>query len=298
MEHTVSKYGLKEGAEEFPLMVVLGYIYKCNANCPNCPYNYSSIRNDREIKEMPWNVFNRVVDEAAPYKAYLRMTGGGEPFLHSDIAAQVEHAVTKGCGVGIITNGSKSVNEVLGVASAVEFSVDAGTKEDYHRARPGLSWHTLNINVDEAVKNKGNTKIVASVINQKGIDVDAAVKYWEKIVDVVQVRKFLTWGYNEDNSADATPYLPPEKTVPCPWLFERIYVDASGEITYCNANINLDNAFANIKDRTIKEAWRGPEMEKLRELHVHGRGAEFPMCGKCPDWQYRSWTHNYWKLMK
>ena len=21
------------------------------------------------------------------------------------------------------------------------------------------------------------------------------------------------------------------------------------------------------------------------------------MCAECPDWQYRSWTHNYWKSL-
>ena len=31
-------YGLRRGAEEFPLMVVLSIIYPCNYGCPNCPY--------------------------------------------------------------------------------------------------------------------------------------------------------------------------------------------------------------------------------------------------------------------
>ena len=33
-----SPYGLRPGAEEFPLMVVLSIIYLCNLGCPNYPY--------------------------------------------------------------------------------------------------------------------------------------------------------------------------------------------------------------------------------------------------------------------
>jgi len=299
MKHTVEEYGLRPGAEEFPLMVVLGYVYKCNANCPNCPYNHSQIRKGYKGKEfMPVEVFNRIADEAGPYGSVIRFTGGGEPLLHPEIFNNIEYAKSKGCKTSVITNGSKSVLPMMGVSDGVEFSVDAGTEEDYKTARPGLSWDKLNANAEEARKNQQGTKIIASVINQKGIDVEKAKEYWKDKVDVVQIRKFLTWGYNEDNSADDTPYLPPEKTVPCPWLFERIYVDAHGDVTYCNANINLDNAFANIKDRTIKEIWTGEEMTELRNKHISGKGHEFPMCQRCPDWQFRSWTHNYWKLVK
>ena len=36
--HPEKKYGLRAGAEEFPLMIVISIIYPCNYGCPNCPY--------------------------------------------------------------------------------------------------------------------------------------------------------------------------------------------------------------------------------------------------------------------
>ena len=33
-----TEYGLRPGAEEFPLMVVISVIYPCNLGCPFCPY--------------------------------------------------------------------------------------------------------------------------------------------------------------------------------------------------------------------------------------------------------------------
>ena len=35
---TGKEYGLRPGAEEFPLMVVIAVIYPCNFGCPMCPY--------------------------------------------------------------------------------------------------------------------------------------------------------------------------------------------------------------------------------------------------------------------
>ncbi len=41
---TEPSYGLRRGAEEFPLMVVLSIIYPCNFGCPNCPYTDCELR--------------------------------------------------------------------------------------------------------------------------------------------------------------------------------------------------------------------------------------------------------------
>jgi radical SAM protein with 4Fe4S-binding SPASM domain len=128
--------------------------------------------------------------------------------------------------------------------------------------------------------------------------VDQAKAYWEKRVDKVQIRKFLTWGYNENHSADDSPYLPPEERLPCPWLFERLNVDSRGDVTLCGEDIAFTCKFANIMERSIQEIWHGPEFTRFRELHLARKGHDIPICAACPDWQYRSWNYNYWKVLK
>lgn len=73
---------------------------------------------------------------------------------------------------------------------------------------------------------------MCSIINQEGVDVVAAEQYWSPRVDKVQIRKYLTCDYNEDLSADSSPYLPPEERIPCPWLFERLNIDSRGDVTH------------------------------------------------------------------
>ena len=31
---------------------------------------------------------------------------------------------------------------------------------------------------------------------------------------------------------------------------------------------------------------------------LNTKGDEIELCKNCPDWKYRSWEHNYWKIVK
>ncbi len=306
--HTQEEYGLRPEAKEFPMMLVLSFVYVCNAGCPNCPYNNSEIRETyKDAMIMSDEVFRRLADEAGPHGSLLRLSGGGEPMLHPKAVEHILYAKGKGCRIGLITNGSRFNEENLtrlisaGI-DAIEFSVDAGDAETYAIVRANLDWERLNTSVRMAVdirnRLKSPTRIVTSVINQQGVDVDKAEAHWSAIVDKVQIRKFLTWGYNEDKSADDSPYLPPEERLPCPWLFERFNVDSRGDVTLCGEDIAFTERFANVMARSIKDIWLGPEFERFRKLHLERRGHEIGICATCPDWKYRSWQYNYWKVLK
>lgn len=306
--HTQETYTVREAAREFPMMVVLSFVYVCNAQCPNCPYNNSEIRATyKDALIMPPELFRQIADECGPHGAILRISGGGEPMLHPQAVELMVYAKERGARVGLITNGSRFTEESLTALiaadlDAIEFSVDAGDAATYRLVRPGLDWDRLNANVRLAAALRerlhAGTRLIVSVINQQGVDVAAAEAHWSPLVDKVQIRKYLTWGYNEDLSADPTPYLPPEQRVPCPWLFERLNIDSRGDVTLCGEDIAFTEKFANIRDRSIKEIWNGPEFQHLRDLHLARRGSEIPICSRCPDWKYRSWQYNYWKVLR
>jgi radical SAM protein with 4Fe4S-binding SPASM domain len=306
--HTQEQYGLRKEAEDFPMMVVLSFVYVCNANCPNCPYNNSDIRSRyKDAAFMPQHIFKKIADECGEYGAYLRISGGGEPMLHPQAEELMVYAKQQGARIGLITNGSKFSKKNLTTlietgVDVIEFSVDAGDEETYRWVRPGLDWAKLNQNAHLAVEIRGRlkaqTKIIASVINQEGVDVQATEKYWSEIVDKVQVRKYLTWGYTEDKSADPSPYLRPEDRIPCPWLFERFNIDSRGDVTLCGEDIAFNEKFGNVMERTIKDIWQGSEFTYLRQKHLSGQGDEIAICSICPDWQYRSWQYNYWKVLQ
>lgn len=308
VKHTVKTFGLRPQAKEFPMMCVLSFVYICNARCPNCPYSNSDIRTKyNKARLMSPKIFKSIADQCGEYQAYIRISGGGEPMLHPQAVALMEYAKKAGAKVGLITNGSAfSENSLDRLIKAeidmIEFSVDAGDDRTYRKVRPGLNWPNLVRNVKKAVaiRNAGSseTKIIASIINQEGVAVKKAEKYWLNIVDNVQIRKFLTWGYVKNHSADSTPYLPSEDKIPCPWLFERLNIDSKGDVTICGEDIAFNESFANIQKKSIKKIWLSDKFKYFREKHLAGKGDEIAICSRCPDWKYRSWQHNYWKIIR
>src|SRR5262245_66319282 len=103
--HGADQYGLRPEASQFPMMLVLSFVYPCNALCPHCPYTNSNIRKEyRDAPHMPAATFKKIADETGRYGAYLRISGGGEPMLHPQATELLVYAKQVGCKIGLITN--------------------------------------------------------------------------------------------------------------------------------------------------------------------------------------------------
>lgn len=309
MEHTQQSYGIRPEAQEFPMMCVISFIYLCNAQCPNCPYTNSSIRSDyKDAPLMSEDTFKIIADQCGSYGAWIRISGGGEPMLHPKAVELIEYAKKVGAKVGLITNGSRFTEEntiriLKAQVDMVEFSVDAADPETYVKVRKGLNWNVLLRNIQNMVKlrneQKSATKIIASGVNQIGVNIDEVAGFWENIVDNFQKRKYLTWGINNPSkSADTIPYLPSEEFIPCPFIFERLNIDSRGNVMVCGFDIAAITNLGNIHEKSIKDIWHGEEFEFYRKKHLEGKGNQIKLCHNCPDWKYRSWKHNYWKIEK
>ncbi len=65
---------------------------------------------------MPEAIFKKIADESGPHGAYLRISGGGEPMLHPQATELLVYAKSKGCKIGLITNGSLFNERIPGAA--------------------------------------------------------------------------------------------------------------------------------------------------------------------------------------
>jgi MoaA/NifB/PqqE/SkfB family radical SAM enzyme len=317
-------YGLRAGAEEFPLMVVLSIIYPCNLGCPNCPYTdgNSEIRRfyrDRHGELFPLELWRKIADECGAYGAWMRCTGGGEPVLHPHMVDMIEYAKAKGARVWLNTNGSmfgptlklrKKLERIMAVGvDLIEFSMDAADAQTYAKVRPPhggpprdpqqwWSGHLDNVRAALQFRKqfRSPSRVVVSIIRQEDIEgkLDAAVEFWLKEVGVddVVTRKFLTW---DDNTAISSakaldPHLyadlPTGRKEPCVWPFERLNVDTLGRIALCGQDISFRTSelFPNVWEKSIKEIWQGEMFNWYRRMHLEGRGAECWPCHGCSAW--------------
>ena len=306
------QYGLRAEAANYPMMLVLSFAYPCNALCPHCPYTNSNIRKEyRDAAYMSEAIFKKIADESGPHHAYLRISGGGEPMLHPQGTELLVYAKSKGCKIGLITNGSLFTEEnsralLAANVDMIEFSVDACDPDAYGIFRKGLDWDVLLTNFKRMIElrkeMRSTSKIICSAVNQDGVDINAVEKFWveEMGADYLIKRKFLTWGgnttLNGERSADPLPYLDTEDT-PCPFIFERLNIDSRGNVMVCGYDISANTSMGTVATDSIAEIWHGPGFKFYREKHLAGKGSDIPLCRGCPDWKYRSWNHNYWKVV-
>jgi MoaA/NifB/PqqE/SkfB family radical SAM enzyme len=309
LKHVQSTYGIRPEAKKFPLMCVIAFTYACNSRCPSCPYTNSAIRASYKDRiHMSEETFKLIADQCGKYHSWIRVSGGGEPLIHPRAVPLFIYAKKAGARVGLITNGSlfseQNMRQLLSAnIDMIEFSVDAADNKTYKKVRPGLSWDKLLKTVKKivAIRNAtgASTKIIASAINQQGVDMEKAACFWEPIVDCFQKRKFLTWGINDPSqSADPEPYLPPENRIPCPFLFERLNIDTRGKVLMCGLDIAGKTNMGNVHKESIRNIWLGKKFSLYRKRHLDREGNKIALCSVCPDWKYRSWQHNYWKIVK
>lgn len=335
-----STYGLRPGAHEFPLQIIIATIYPCNLGCPLCPYTdgNSDIRkfyHDHDADLFPPELFKKIAREAAPHKAFLRCTGGGEPTLHPEMFNLIEYTKKVGSRIWLNTNGTtlgphnprtkKNLERLIDCGTdMIEFSVDAGDAETYNRVRPprqgkGSShrWERIVAAVRYAIdyrkQQKGNTRIVCSIIMDDIISgrIDEAVNFWLHDVGVDEVikRKYLTWDNNTtldlEHSADHALYAgmsEHQDLPPCVWPFERLNVDTLGRIALCGQDIafKTHDKFPNLNDQSIQEIWQGETFTKYRETHLAGRGLDIAPCSNCSAWKagVRDWNHGWLKVLR
>ena len=319
-----SGYGLRPGAEEFPLMVVISIIYPCNYGGPNCPYTdgNSEIRrfyHERDGDLFPVPLWQKLADEAGPHGAWMRCTGGGEPMLHPHMVDMIEYAKARGARVWMNTNGSmfgplpayrmKLERLLRAGIDLIEFSMDAADADTYARVRPphggpprnpGKWWNDTLSNVQAALAMRKElrvtSRIVVSIIRQEAIEgrLDEAIRFWTEDVGVDEVitRKFLSWDDNTTISLGKAldphlyEHLPAERQEPCVWPFERLNVDTLGRIALCGQDVSFRTSklFPNLHDTTIKEIWQGERFNWYRRLHLEGKGAEAWPCRGCSAW--------------
>jgi len=171
----------------------------------------------------------------------------------------------------------------------------------YERARAKLNWDRLVRNVTRTIAIRdalqAPSRIIASGIIQQGVEIDAVERFWRELgVDGFIQRKFLTWGWLDTSmSADRRGFIDPQ-TTPCPYPFERMGVDAKGNVMLCIHDLKVERPGGNITERSIQEIWLSDAMREFRAMHLALRGREHPLCADCPDWEYRTWTHPYYRV--
>ncbi|HMK95764.1 MAG TPA: radical SAM protein [Candidatus Limnocylindrales bacterium] len=102
-------YGNVDGSTSALWLLSLRITHRCNHRCAICAQWGQAGYNARDdtpkvTGEVPLEVYKRVIDDVAPKKVHVYITGG-EPFLYQPLVELVNYIKEKGLTVQIVTNG-------------------------------------------------------------------------------------------------------------------------------------------------------------------------------------------------
>jgi radical SAM protein with 4Fe4S-binding SPASM domain len=161
-------YRNEDGSSSALWLLSLRITHRCNHRCAICAQwgknGYNATASTPKVAgEVPVEVYKKVIDEVAPKKVHVYITGG-EPFLYEQLVPLVNYMKEKGLTVQIVTNG-------VGLEKNAETIVDNGwdmicvsfdgPKEVHDKCRgvPGaLETATKGIMAIQKLKKEKNTK--------------------------------------------------------------------------------------------------------------------------------------------
>ncbi len=291
----------------FPSQIIVDITEVCNLACTHCPHPEFRKSRHYGARFLDPELNKKLVDEVLEYgqglTQYIRYTSNGEPLLHPKGYEMIEYAArNSGVYVTLTTNGTIMNEERTGRlldsgVHLIDISIDAFKPETYAQIRVNGELEVTRANVlrliDWVKKAGAKTKVVVSYVEQPLNAAETAdfENYWqEQGADYVVVRRLHSCsGAKEQLADDRREQISNEERRPCLYPWERIVLNAHGELTFCPADWFHESPIADYRGTTIREIWQGEFYQKLRNAHLANNYTEHHFCGQCPDWETTRW---------
>lgn len=291
--------------EDFPSQLIVDITEVCNLACVHCPHPSFKQSEHYTGKFLDVELNKKMVDEVkrdGKNCKYIRYTSNGEPLVHPKAYQIINYAVeNSGTFVCITTNGTimkeKKTKQLLDSGiHMIDISIDAFTNKTYSDIRVGGNLDITRENVSRLIKwSEGtDTKVVVSFIEQPNNthEIDDFRKFWQDQGAIVVIRRLHSAAGAVANVAEKMNEKQKDvERYPCLYPWERLVLDPKGFLAFCPADWTYSSPVADFKTTTIKEAWQGVYMQKLREAHLSNDYSCHRFCGQCPDWSQTRWPN-------
>jgi hypothetical protein len=179
----------------------------------------------------------------------------------------------------------------------IDVSIDAFRAETYARIRRHGKLHVTRANVlrliDWVQASRAATKVVVSFVEQRdnAAEADDFERFWsDHGADSVVIRRQHSCSGAMVTLADLRRGL--TSTIQrraCLYPWERIVVNAAGELAFCPSDWVHGSRLADYRETTILDTWQGERYARLRRAHLTNDYTAHAFCGQCPDWEATRW---------
>ena len=272
---------------DFPLMVILELVNRCNLECSMCPQEY---RNDIDLVKFNGTLLDKIFKEFKDNELQSISFSVSEPLLYKDFFNVIEKCHEANImDIFLFTNGTllneKNAKKILESGITRLFiSLDAATEIAYDKIRipvgkKQLQKERLKI-LEDQIKNfiflrdnvyKQQLPVVRTSfvkMDDNKQEVDKFIKKWVGIVDSVEIQEeFPLSTYEKVNellkSDKKINYEIDNYNCNEPWGQITIYSD--GDVAPCCNLLGKKTTIGNIKNKTLKEIWQGNKANILRD---------------------------------
>jgi MoaA/NifB/PqqE/SkfB family radical SAM enzyme len=261
--------------EAFPSQVMVDLTEVCNLGCIHCPHPKFKLSTYYGKKMLDPKLNDKMIDEVSSlgfgHTKYIRYTSNGEPLVHpmsyEMIYRSVKFSKTK---VTLTTNGTllnkKRMEKIFDTGlHMIDVSIDAYDPKTYSKVRVGGDLEITKKNVINfikiAKKNNIKTKVVVSFVEQRenSHEINDFKNFWQNEgVDEVLIRKL----HSNSGKTKLDEFLEKKKEediknrYPCVYPWERVVLNARGNISFCPTDWYGKSEVANYNDTTINEIWK------------------------------------------
>jgi MoaA/NifB/PqqE/SkfB family radical SAM enzyme len=305
-ENIPEKYGFYGRLKaEFPSQLLVDATETCNLACIHCPHPDFKKSEHYAGRSVSPELNAKLVDEVRQHgqniTEYIRYASNGEPLTHPHIYEMLEYASrNSGVTVTLTTNGTllneKRIEKLLATGvDVIDISIDAFTPETYAKIRVNGNLNITRANVLKLLEmsKPTHTKVVVSYVEQPhnvNETKDFEVFWKDNGADYVVIRRLHSCsGANEELAEIRRNENAKEARRPCLYPWERIVLNANGDLGFCPSDWVHGSVIADYRTTTIYETWQGEFYQKLREAHLCNKFANHKFCGQCPDWQATRW---------
>jgi hypothetical protein len=255
---------------------------------------------------MPFDLYRRIIDEAAQIADEVNLSFFGEPTLHPEFLTFMDYLknVPPRLRVVLNTNLACATRRILEKLIEVELaevrlSLDAATAEIYDAVRPGEYFVDLEgtrgtTRRFETICRKAElwfslvdhrpTRHVFTVHSRNVHEVGAYVRRWLPCLgddDHIVVKSVITYGGKVSD--------PMITDHPCNvWDLPMLMVDWTGRTSPCNLDVNMDLTIGSICESSLLDMHYGQKRREVKRLSLSREAAP---CKACVD--ANNWSRNF-----
>lgn len=282
-EYRKKWYELPRSSEvpDYPLLVDLETVSRCNLKCPMCPTVTDEFIKKRvepfSKGQMEYSLIEKIIDEIAGKVYSLRLSWIGEPTLHPKLINAVSYAKNKGFReVSFLTNGSKlDLEYFIRLAEAgvdiITVSID-GTGDTYNSIRKPLVFEDTLQKLIDIASYKKELGLNKPLIKVQGIwpaikESGPQIFYdtFNPISDLIAFNPLIDYLHNDKD-------IVYENDFACSQHYQRVTIGSNGMATMCSNDDFMDSLVGDANIETIHQIWHGARLQSIRDIHKRPNG--------------------------